>query len=175
MDGYKQEAVQIGLCGRKKLMQIMCAQVPATASPMGDTWISGRGIDVNSKAAMTPSQEQEQLRSEAVMAAQQGQAGVRASPLALSFLSYVRLGGVQMLLAVGAVACSESLPVRAPLLVHSLAIYRACNSFKLEAAILTLLIHAKLMYITDFLVLYPVPLATLRNLQICWYRCRAVM
>ncbi|KAK9917630.1 hypothetical protein WJX75_006628 [Coccomyxa subellipsoidea] len=50
-------------------------EVPATASPMGDTWISGRGIDVNSKAAMTPSQEQEQLRSEQVMAAQQGQAG----------------------------------------------------------------------------------------------------
>lgn len=48
--------------------------MPATASPMGDTWISGRGIDVNSKAAMTPSQEQ--LRSEQVMAAQQGQAGV---------------------------------------------------------------------------------------------------
>ncbi|BDA48409.1 probable B-box zinc finger protein 22 at N-terminal half [Coccomyxa sp. Obi] len=52
-------------------------EVPAAATPMGDTWISGRGIDVNSKAAMTPSQEQDQLRSEQAQmaAAQQGQAG----------------------------------------------------------------------------------------------------
>lgn len=83
MDTSKRQC-KLGCAAEKKLMQIMCAQVPATASPMGDTWISGRGIDVNSKAAMTPSQEQEQLRSEAVMAAQQGQAGVRASPLWLS-------------------------------------------------------------------------------------------
>ncbi len=80
-----------------------------------------------------------------------------------------------MLLAVGAVLAAAHCIVRAPLLVHSLATYRACNSFKMEAAMLTLHAHATLMYITDVLAYYPVPLATLQILQICWYRCRALM
>lgn len=68
----------------------MCAQVPAAATPMGDTWISGRGIDVNSKAAMTPSQEQDQLRSEQAQmaAAQQGQAGVSRPCLSPGYLGF---------------------------------------------------------------------------------------